>query len=69
MEYNILERRQDITIRTEVLMTFDVDGVKHERTVDIPHFNPQNETEIVRGIENRYKSEFQNLIKELHDQR
>lgn len=53
MEYNILNRRESLTVFTEVEFVFD--GVSE--TIEIAHFEPKSEEEIVQNIKNRYESE------------
>lgn len=53
MKHNIINRRESITVFTEVEYTFD--GVTE--IIEIPHFEPKSEEEILQNIQNRYESE------------
>lgn len=59
MNYTILNRRVEETVITTVEYQFGDTTV----TVDVPHFMPGSEEDIIRGIENRAVSE-QALINE-----
>ena len=56
MSFVILNRRTSETIFTEVTFTFP-DG--SQDTIDVAHFEPQTEDEILQNIENRYQTELQ----------
>lgn len=60
MSYTIKSRREQITVITEV--EYNINGTIV--TVDVSHFMPSNEAEIILGIENREVSETNNLIVE-----
>lgn len=53
MIFDILDRRNSVTVFTNVEFTFD-DGSKD--TVEVAHFEPQSEEEIIQNIQNRYDS-------------
>lgn len=61
MQYEILEQREQVTVKTVVKFTY-ADGVEQE--VDIAHFQPADEAEITQGIENRYVSELRDRMLE-----
>lgn len=53
MEHNILNRRESLTVFTEVEYVFD--GVPE--IIEVAHFEPQSEEEILQNIQNRYEAE------------
>jgi hypothetical protein len=57
MDFNIINRRESLTVFTEVEFTFE-DGSKE--VIDVAHFEPQSEDEINQNIQNRYDSEVLN---------
>lgn len=59
MKYEILERRDEPTVKTTVRFTYDDDT---EIEVEIAHFMPADDDEITLGIQNRYVSELRNLL-------
>ena len=65
MDYKEIKRTEEkivqVTITTTVEMTFNIDGKEITETFDIPHFNPTNEYDIKRGIENKYTSRLNEL--------
>lgn len=54
MEYKILGGNTIQIVTTDVEFTFD-DGTIE--IISIPHFNPKNDEDIIKGIENRYITE------------
>jgi hypothetical protein len=54
MSFTILNRQESITINTEVEYTFP-DGSKE--VINVSHFEPKSEDEILQNIQNRYESE------------
>lgn len=54
MKYKLLEKTESITVITQVEFTFNDNSTI---IVDIAHFNPQNNEEIEKNIQNRYDSE------------
>lgn len=57
MSFKILKRQESLTVNTEVEFTFPDGEVK---VIDIPHFEPSSEDEIIKNIQNRYESEILN---------
>ena len=57
MSFTILNRKESITVNTQVEYTFP-DG--EVRIIDVPHFEPKSEDEILQNIQNRYESEILN---------
>jgi hypothetical protein len=57
MNYKILSRRIEETVFTTVEYDFDGETV----TVEVAHFMPQNEDDIILGIENRAVTEQKRL--------
>jgi len=60
MEYKILDRREQLTIITTVEYTYEDGSI---RIVDVSHFMPNNENDIIEGINNRGISEYKNKDK------
>jgi hypothetical protein len=60
MSFTILSRRAEQTVFTTVEYTFDNQTV----TVEIPHFMPASEEDIIKGIENREVTERAKLLTE-----
>ena len=58
MNYEILERREQMTIITKVKYTLSDNS---EIIVDVAHFMPKDEAEIQLGIENRFITEQKNI--------
>lgn len=52
--YKIIGGDTIIIVNTEVEFTFD-DGTIE--VISIPHFNPKNDEDIIKGIENRFVTE------------
>lgn len=65
MAYTILNRREEITVKTEVEYTFEINGENHTVTTIVSHFMPQSEEDIVKGIENRALTEQKNIEDQL----
>lgn len=65
MEYKEIKRTEEkitqTTVTTTVEFTFEVNGEKLTETIDIPHFNPKDETDIELGIKNKYESRLREL--------
>lgn len=57
MSFTILNRQESITVNTEVEYTFPDGSVE---VINVPHFQPQSEDEILQNIQNRYESEILN---------
>lgn len=57
MNYKILDRRTEQTVFTTVEYDFDGQIV----TVDVAHFMPESEQDIITGIENRAVTEQKRL--------
>lgn len=58
MEYKIIGG--DTTIITNTIVTTTVEFTFEDGSIevfDIPHFNPKNDEDIIKGIENRYITE------------
>lgn len=58
MKYTILGG--DTTIITSTIINTEVEFTFEDGTVEvisIPHFNPENDEDIIKGIENRFISE------------
>ncbi len=58
MNYKILNTREEVTVITEVEYTFE-DG--STSIVNVSHFMPKSEEDIIKGIENRLVTENNNL--------
>lgn len=54
MSYNILNTREQLTVITTVEYTFE-DG--STSIIDVSHFMPKSEDDIIKGIENRFITE------------
>lgn len=54
MEYKILGGNTIQIVTTTVEFTFEDGSIE---VFDIPHFNPNNDEDIIKGIENRFISE------------
>lgn len=54
MSFTIIDRKESLTVFTEVEYTFP-DGSTD--IINIPHFEPKSEDEILINIQNRYESE------------
>ncbi len=65
MKYRELSRKKDITVTTTVEFTFEIEGKEYVRQFEIPHFNPKDEADILKGVCNRYESELRDLETEL----
>lgn len=61
--YKILNTREEVTVITEVEYTFE-DG--STSIVNVSHFMPNSEDDIIKGIENRFITEQanKNIIEE-----
>ena len=61
--YKILNTREEVTVITEVEYTFE-DG--STSIVNVSHFMPKQEDDIIKGIENRFITEQanKNIIEE-----
>lgn len=57
MAYTILSRRTEETVFTTV--EYDIDGTT--LVVEVAHFMPQSESDIIQGIENREVTERRKL--------
>lgn len=57
MSFKILNRQESLTVNTQVEYTFP-DG--EVMIIDVPHFEPSSEEEILQNIQNRYESEILN---------
>lgn len=57
MNYKILNTREETTVITEVEYTFEDGSVS---IVNVSHFMPKSEEDIVKGIENRFITEQNN---------
>lgn len=58
MAYEILDKQTSLTTTVWTLVKFDF----LEDAISIPHINPANDEEIIKGIENREISERNNLL-------
>ena len=54
MNYRILNGSTVNIVNTDVEFTFEDGSVE---VFNIPHFNPKNDEDIIKGIENRYITE------------
>ena len=54
MEYTILGGNTIQIVTTTVEFTFEDGSIE---VFDIPHFNPNNDDDIIKGIENRFVTE------------
>ena len=54
MEYKIIGGNTIQIVTTDVEFTFEDGSVE---IISIPHFNPANDADILKGIENRFISE------------
>lgn len=58
MPYTILDRKDQVTVITTVEFTLSDGSTK---IIDVPHFMPKDEADIIRGIQNREITENNNL--------
>jgi len=65
MNYKEISRKEQIIeqklVTTTVNFDFKDDGFDVQKTIDVEHFNPKDEKDIILGIENRYQSELNEL--------
>lgn len=57
MSFTIIDRKESLTVFTEVEYTFPDGSVE---TINVYHFEPKSEDEIIQNIHNRYESELLN---------
>ena len=62
MQYTELSRTEQKIVDTLVEFTFTINGEEVKEQVNISHFNPKDEWDILLWIENRYISEERALI-------
>lgn len=57
MEYKIIETTEQKLVITKVEYTFE-DG--STSVIDVTHFQPKDENDIIKGVENRFQTEINN---------